>query len=140
MPRVKTKIPEEPDLEYPWVNEEMKTWFKDMEKLEGYKEILEYFSDLLTDHELRMLAQRWHIARELVSTEDCNNEIAERVDTSPNTVATVASRVYLGLGGMERLLNRAVISVEEQKRLDKIKEAMSRRRGGSRNYVKGYFS
>ncbi len=126
MPRVKTKIPEEPNLEYPWVNKEMEIWFKDMEKLEGYKEILEFFSDLLTDHELRMLAQRWHIARELVATEDSNREIAKSVDTSPNTVAAVAKRVYLGVGGMEALLKKSVISAEEKRRLERVKKAMKK--------------
>ncbi len=139
MPRVKTKIPENPDPEYPWVNEEMEQWFRDMVRLEGYEEILEYFSDLLTDHELRMIAQRWHIARELVSTKDSNLEIAESVDTSPNTVATVAKNVYLGVGGMETLLKKAVVSAEEQERLDEIKKAMRKRRGGSYNYVRGFF-
>lgn len=139
LPSVKTKIPENPDPEYPWVNEEMETWFRDMEKLEGYKEILEYFSDLLTDNELRMIAQRWYIARELVKTEDSNVDIAERVGASPNTVSAVAKSVYLGVGGMESLLKKSVISAEERKRLEKMKKAMKKKRGGSYSYVKGYF-
>jgi len=135
--RVKTRVHENPDPEYPWVNEEMETWFKDLEKLEGYEELLEYFSDLLTEHELRMLAQRWHIARELVSTENSYSEIAKEVDTSPTTVATVAKNVYLGVGGMENLLKKSVVSAEEQKRLEKVKEAIRKRKRHSYSYAKG---
>ncbi|MEA2020123.1 MAG: YerC/YecD family TrpR-related protein [Patescibacteria group bacterium] len=140
MIRVKTKLPENPNPEYPWVNKEMEQWFKDMESLEGYEEILKYFSDLLTDNELRMLAQRWHIARELISTEDSNIEIAERVEASPSTVGTVAKRVYYGMGGLLGLLGKVLASAEEKKRLKEIKKAMKKKkRDGSYSYAKGYF-
>ncbi|MFW6143790.1 MAG: YerC/YecD family TrpR-related protein [Patescibacteria group bacterium] len=117
----------------------MEIWFKDMQKLESYEEILEFFTDLLTDNELRMLAQRWHIARELVSTNDSKVAIAERVDTSTTTVCTVANNLYLGVGGMRALLRKCVMTPEEEKLLEERKKAMERRRGGSYNYAKGHF-
>ncbi|MFW6110327.1 MAG: YerC/YecD family TrpR-related protein [Patescibacteria group bacterium] len=120
----------------------MRRWkygFKDMQKLENYEEILKFFTDLLTDNELRMLAQRWHIARELVSTNDSKVAIAERVDTSTTTVCTVANNLYLGVGGMRELLRKCVMTPEEEKLLEERKKAMERRRGGSYNYAKGHF-
>lgn len=139
MPRVKTKIPKKPDREYPWMNAEMEQWFHDMAELEDFKERVEFFRDFLTDNEMRMLAQRWHIARELVSAKDSHEVIAERVETSPATVGKVAKQIYLGIGGLMRLLEKTVIDEKQRKYLREKEIEMRNRYGGSYSRVVGYF-
>jgi len=137
--RVKTKISERPDRVYPWLNAEMRLWLTDMGELESFRERVEFFRDFLTDSEMRMLAQRWHIARELVRTKDSHGKIAVRVEASPTTVGAVAKQVYLGIGGLMRLLEKTVIDEQQREYLEKRGIEMRNRYGGSYSHVAGYF-
>lgn len=108
MPRVKVKFSGKIDKRYPWMNEEMRQLFVDLAKAEDSREIAEFLRDLLTDDEMRMLAQRWHIARAIWSAKSSYKEIAEKIETSVTTVTRVAYRVWYGGGGFKRILEKVL--------------------------------
>lgn len=108
MPRVKVRFTGKIDHRYPWMNEEMRLLFVDLAKAEGFREIAEFLRDLLTDNEMRMLAQRWCIARAIWSTETPYRDLAEEIETSVATITRVAHRVWYGCGGFKRILERVL--------------------------------
>lgn len=133
MPRVKVKFPKKIDRRYPWMNEEMRQLFIALSKAENSREIAEFLRDLLTDDELRMLAQRWHIARAIWSTKDPYSELAEGIETSVATVSRVAYRVWYGGGGFQRILEKVLPKKLSEDELEKkIVEEEERRQKAQR--------
>jgi len=118
VPRVKVKLPKKPRKDYPWMNEEMKKLFTAALCPQDFREQVEFFRDLLTDDELRMIAQRWNIAEELWKTRDSYEKIAKRVETSTTTVGRIAQRLWHGEGGLLRVLETLFPKVPSEDELE----------------------
>jgi TrpR-related protein YerC/YecD len=90
------------------MNEEMRQLFLDMGKVKDSRELAEFLKDLLTDDELRMISQRWQIARGLWGKEISYRDLAGEVGTSVATVSRVAYKVWYGGDGLRRILGRVL--------------------------------
>jgi len=121
------------------MNEEMRDFFIAALQTENLKEQAEFFGDILTDNELRMIGQRWHIAVELWKNKDSYEKVAEKVQTSTTTVSKVAKCLHYGYGGMKKILKRLFPKVPDEDQLEEMemeRERQQRKKYGSHLYAK----
>lgn len=111
----------------PWMSKEMKQIFEDMDLLEDPTEVAEFLADLLTDYELRMIPQRWYIARLIWEGKLSYEEIAEKADASTTTVCRVSKKVYFGQGGFQKILKRIYQRKLSKEELEEVEEKRIRR-------------
>jgi TrpR-related protein YerC/YecD len=121
------------------MNEEMRQLFIDLGEVEDFREMAEFLRDLLTNNELRMVAQRWHIARALWSEDKPYRNLAEEIRTSVTTIIRVAYRVWYGGGGFQRILEKVLPKRMSEGELEEKeqKEFERRRKTQSRGMVRG---
>ncbi|MBC8145827.1 MAG: hypothetical protein H7X80_09580 [bacterium] len=74
-------------------------------KLETLQECRSFFRDLLTEHEINELAERWKVARMLTGGASYV-EIEKATGASSRTIARVARWVKEGKGGYLLMLDR----------------------------------
>jgi TrpR-related protein YerC/YecD len=73
--------------------------------LETLEEARAFFRDLLTDVEIKEVAERWKVAR-MIAKEVPYTRIIEETGLSSTTVARVARWVKTGTGGYQQMLKR----------------------------------
>ncbi|MFW6143925.1 MAG: YerC/YecD family TrpR-related protein [Patescibacteria group bacterium] len=115
------------------MNEEMEKFFIAALQTRNLKEQAKFFRDILTDDELRMIGQRWHIAEELWKTYDSYKKVAERVETSTATVNKVSINLRFGEGGLELILKKLFPKMpdeDEWERREIEKEERARKKRG----------
>lgn len=123
------------------MNDEMQDLFRAALRPQTLREQARFFRDLLTDDELRMLAQRWRVAEEIWKTKDSYQQIAERVQTSTATVNRVASKVRFGEGGFEHALKNLYPKIPNEDELEnseREKEDRRRKKHGHRYAKRGF--
>lgn len=79
--------------------------FQAILSLRDKSEAEKFFRDLCTSEEIRLMAERWEIARLLGKKESYRN-ISEKLGVSTTTVSRVATWLYNGEGGYRLALNR----------------------------------
>lgn len=78
-----------------------------LSKLKTKKEIEHFLRDLLTVSEIKEFSNRFHIAKQLWTTEKSYLEIAAEAKTSTTTVTRVANWLFKeGLNGYQTALKR----------------------------------
>lgn len=97
------------------------------------REQAEFFRDILTTNELRMIAQRWHIAEELWKTDNGYKDIAQRVETSTTTVGRVAHNLWYGEGGTKRTLEKLFPKIPDEDEFERIEMEKIRQRSRERH-------
>jgi len=139
MARVRLKLSSKGiDDRYPWMNDEMHQLFVDMAEIEDFREVVEFMRDLLTDDELRMLAQRWHIARAIWVGRGSYEEMAKEIETSTTTITRIAYRVWYGCGGFKGLLEKVLPKKMSEDELEaKEEKEFKEREARSRGMVRG---
>lgn len=91
-------------MEYP--TDRHKKLFSAILSLNNEAEARDFLRDLMTIDELDAIAQRWHIARLLWTTNLSYNEIAKKAHASTTTVTRVAHWLDHGMGGYRAILTR----------------------------------
>ncbi len=88
-----------------WRNQETRTLFEAILKLEEVDEAAAFFRDLCTRRELEEMSHRWAIAR-LLDKGLPYREISERTGASTATVTRINQWLTHGTGGYRMMLDR----------------------------------
>lgn len=117
-----------------------KSYYKDihflyeiLNTLKNVDEVKLFVKDILTKSELRMLKRRWHIANLLAQGLDMRS-IAQKSESSTQTVANIKRILEEGKGGLKLALERALEKEEKERK----QYFRANRKGGSK-LVKNWF-
>jgi len=92
----------EPELN----SKEMKELFKVIASLETEEEYRKFFRDLCTFAELKAMAERWQVAKQVNQKIPYRN-IAEKTGSSTATITRVAHWLQHGMGKYKHVLQRS---------------------------------
>lgn len=87
-------------------NNQMKDLFKTIASLETEQECKRFFRDLCTIAELKAMAERWQVAKQ-VQANMPYRDIAKKTGSSTATITRVAHWLHHGTGGYRLMLERS---------------------------------
>ncbi|HEY5686383.1 MAG TPA: YerC/YecD family TrpR-related protein [Acidimicrobiia bacterium] len=88
-----------------WRNQDTRTLFEAILRLEEVEEAAAFFRDLCTRREIEEMSHRWAIAR-LLDEGLPYREIAERTGASTTTITRINQWLAHGTGGYRMMLDR----------------------------------
>jgi TrpR-related protein YerC/YecD len=103
--------------------------------LKNLSEIKLFLKDILTSSEIRMIKRRWHISSLLLQGLEIRT-VAQRANTSTQTVSKIKQIIEEGNGGLRLAIERARKLEKEGK--EKFLKDKSKNIGGS-TFVKNWF-
>ena len=92
-----------------WRTDDLDQLFEAILSLDGVPEAESFFRDLCTLGELRDMAQRWAVVRQLDAGMHYA-DISRRTGASTATITRIASWLHHGEGGYQRMLDRTKAS------------------------------
>src|SRR3989338_1071487 len=91
----------DPLQRFPYPNEETRDLFGAIQRLDTIEDLENFFRDLCTIQELKLMTERWSIAKLLLQRYPYR-VVTKKTGASSTTIARVAHWVKYGTGGYEK--------------------------------------